>query len=429
MRSLRSLESPDSIPTRAGPDPRRIFLLRCLYFLGGLTGATWGRFSTIYFNKVLHFSPAQIGFIEAAMPATRLISTPIWGVIADIFQAKKRVYLLTSFIASSILLLQAFPAIATGFVPVLLINLGLSAFVASGVLDAHCLEYLAEFGQTRKYGTIRLWTAVSWGVGNLIMGYVTDHYAFWLNFLLFGTMSFIQLVSIYCIIPSDTLSQKRTKIKTKVDFTGSDNDTLEDPLLLRTSIQQTESFFEENKIEEKRKEIKVVVLEEEEEEEEEIEEDKVPSSELFRMLCAPSFLFFLFEVSVIGAAVGVVERLLFVYLQSDLDASTFLCGLTVLTTVIFELPIFIYTDYLLKNLGHDGMFIVAMLCYCVRAFGYTLLTKETVWWVIPLEALHGPTFALVSGERGGGGGGGRSSLFVFFFFFFLFVFVFFFFSN
>ena len=384
------------ITTSAGPDPRRIFLLRCLYFLGGLTGATWGRFSTIYFNKVLHFSPSQIGLIEAVMPATRLFFTPLWGVIADSFNAKKTVYLLTSFIASSILLLQAFPAIATGFVPVLLINTGLSAFVASGVLDAHCLEYLAEFGQTRKYGTIRLWTAVSWGVGNVIMGYVTDHYAFWLNFLLFGTMSFIQLVSIYCIIPSDTLSQKRTKIKTKDDGTGSDNDTLEDPLLLResiprTSIQQTESFFEENKVEEEMVE-----------EEEEIEEDKAPSSELFRMLCAPSFLFFLFEVSVIGAAVGVVERLLFVYLQSDLGASTFLCGLTVLTTVIFELPIFMYTDYLLKNLGHDGMFIVAMLCYCVRAFGYTLLTKETVWWVIPLEALHGPTFALVRGERGRG---------------------------
>ena len=50
-------------------------------------------------------------------------------------------------------------------------------------------------------------------------------------------------------------------------------------IFVETSIQQTESFFEENKIEEKRKEIKVVVLEEEEEEEEEIEEDKVPSSE------------------------------------------------------------------------------------------------------------------------------------------------------
>ena len=67
--------------------------------------------------------------------------------------------------------------------------------------------------------------------------------------------------------------------------------------------------------------------------------------------------------------IGVVERLLFVYLQRDLQASTFLCGLTVLVTVVFELPIFTYTDWLLTTLGKDIMFIVAMLAYVVRALG------------------------------------------------------------
>ena len=54
----------------AAPDPRHVFLLRVLYFLGGLSGATWGRFSTIYFNQSLHLSPTQIGAIEAVMPGS-----------------------------------------------------------------------------------------------------------------------------------------------------------------------------------------------------------------------------------------------------------------------------------------------------------------------------------------------------------------------
>jgi MFS-type transporter involved in bile tolerance (Atg22 family) len=73
------------------PDPKRLNLLKCIYFLGGLSGATWGRFSTIYFNQILHLTVQQIGFIEMVMPVVRLLTTPLWGVLADRCHAKKTV--------------------------------------------------------------------------------------------------------------------------------------------------------------------------------------------------------------------------------------------------------------------------------------------------------------------------------------------------
>jgi MFS family permease len=46
-------------------------------------------------------------------------------------------------------------------------------------------------------------------------------------------------------------------------------------------------------------------------------------------------------------------------------------------------------------MGHDALFMSAMLVYVVRAFGYTLLTPSSVHWVLLLEILHGITFACV----------------------------------
>jgi MFS family permease len=56
-------------------------------------------------------------------------------------------------------------------------------------------------------------------------------------------------------------------------------------------------------------------------------------------------------------------------------------------------PIFHYSQYLLKAMGHDALFMSAMLAYVIRAFGYTLLTPSSVQLVLLLEILHGITFA------------------------------------
>jgi MFS family permease len=90
---------------------------------------------------------------------------------------------------------------------------------------------------------------------------------------------------------------------------------------------------------------------------------------------------------------GVVERLLFIYLTGELQGSIFLCGLTVGVTVLLELPIFAWSERLIARFGDDAMILTAMSAYVVRVYGYTLLTADTRYYILPLELLHGITFA------------------------------------
>ena len=114
---------------------------------------------------------------------------------------------------------------------------------------------------------------------------------------------------------------------------------------------------------------------------------------LFNAILRPPVIFWLSQGVLIGAGTSLVDSFLFVYLQNDLKASTLLCGWTVGVTVLLELPIFFYSDYFLRTMGHDRLFILAMAAYVIRVFGYTFLTPNTINYIFALEILHGLTIS------------------------------------
>ena len=113
------------------------------------------------------------------------------------------------------------------------------------------------------------------------------------------------------------------------------------------------------------------------------------------LFCSPRICFLLFLIAVFGAGFGMVGRLLFVFLIDEFNASKLLCGLTVGATVIFEVPIFYYGKEILNFLGPATMMIIAMVSFIIRMFGYTLLTKSTLNYILLLELCHGLTFAMM----------------------------------
>ncbi len=318
--------------TEMTPDLRRhVFLLKCIYFFMALSGSTWGRFGTVYYYEK-GLSNYEIGILEGCIPAVQVFALPFWGIVADKIRSRKRVALFTSFVSASILMLLAFPSIARNYASILTITLAMSLFVSGGVLDAHTLDVLGK-KHMREYGRIRMWSSIAWGVGALVMGFVTDEVGFGLNFVLYGCFAVGNILILYKVIP------ERTQTEAAVRPAG------------------------------------------------------VRLSDLGLALVRPRMLFFLIEIALFGAGMSVVERLLFIYIREDLNGNTVLCGLTVLITVIFELPIFWYAQLLLKKLGHHGMFCVAMFAHTVRVFGYTLLTEDSRYWILCLEVMHGVTFA------------------------------------
>lgn len=101
---------------------------------------------------------------------------------------------------------------------------------------------------------------------------------------------------------------------------------------------------------------------------------------------------FFLNLTAIGAGFSMVEGMLFLLLR-ELQASTLLCGLSVVVTVLFELPIFSYASQLLQLLGIRRMILLGQAAWVVRAVFYANI--RVPWTVLLIEPLHGVTFALV----------------------------------
>uniref|UniRef100_A0A7S4JMA4 Major facilitator superfamily associated domain-containing protein n=1 Tax=Odontella aurita TaxID=265563 RepID=A0A7S4JMA4_9STRA len=329
-----------------GMDPGTSLLLKSLYFLEALAGSAWGRFGTVYYN-VHGLTPQQIGLMLGLMPAVRAFSQPLWGYAADRWRCRKAVYLITKCGSTVVVLMLALPAVYHSWIRMLLVTLSSAVFSSSGVLDAYTLDLLGKENRIR-YGRYRLWSSVSWGLGAVAMGSVTDRWGFEPNFAAFGVLSIVNVALVAWKIPDINMKAEDDRGE-EGDEEGDGGDI---PVANEAHI-----------------------------------------SDLFRLALRPRVAAFMIQVIVIGGGMATVERLLFLYLVNDLGSSTLLCGLSVLSNVIFELPIFWYAQHFMHILGRDGMFAVSMLCFVVRVYGYTLLTPSVRWLILPLEALHGVTFA------------------------------------
>jgi PPP family 3-phenylpropionic acid transporter len=345
----------ESSPPPPPPCPSRLLFFKTLYFLSGLSGATWGRFGVIFYNKIEHLSDEQIGILQGVMPLVGFLTMPFWGYVADrIIQSRKAVFLFCKGMATISLLSMA--AVRSSFYGTLACAVGMAAFRSSGVLDAHTLDFLGDKHRD-LYGTIRLWCAVSWGLGAVGMGWITDSFGFEWNFWLFATMMTIVLLVTWVGLPARSQSEQA-----RYDALNNSNNNDDSDEALDNSNDNDVDI-------------------------------RPRISTLIQSICRIPVVLWLFEVAVIGAGMSLVDAFLFVYLQNELGAPTKLCGYTVGVTVLFELPIFHYSKSLLRYWGHDWLFLVAMSAYSIRVLGYTMLTPATVYWILPLEVLHGITFA------------------------------------
>ncbi|CAE8727098.1 unnamed protein product [Polarella glacialis] len=101
---------------------------------------------------------------------------------------------------------------------------------------------------------------------------------------------------------------------------------------------------------------------------------------------------FFMNIVAIGAGFSMVEGMLFLLLR-EMKASTMLCGLSVVVTVVFELPIFSYAKSIVARLGTRNMILLGQAAWVVRALFYACMSVP--WTVLLIEPLHGVTFALV----------------------------------
>lgn len=99
----------------------------------------------------------------------------------------------------------------------------------------------------------------------------------------------------------------------------------------------------------------------------------------------PTIIVFFYIALVMGAATSIVENLLFLFMRQDLKASYTLCGVSVVITVLFEIPLFFVGKSLLAKVGVLKLLLIGMFCYISRVVCYTLI--DIPWTVLLIGKL------------------------------------------
>ena len=111
------------------------------------------------------------------------------------------------------------------------------------------------------------------------------------------------------------------------------------------------------------------------------------------LLKNPRVVLFLLAAWLIGMLMSVIENFLFWFIE-DLGGGQTIMGLSVLVMSVGEIPAFILSGHLISRIGYMATLCLTFICYAVRFVAYSFITIP--WTVLPVELLHGVTYALRS---------------------------------
>lgn len=184
------------------------YSLHALMFFYFAAGAVMFPYLTIYFSKTL--TPYQIGILMAIIPTAMLLLQPFWGWAADKWGIRRVLIIslsLTMTCAIGFLLVNSF----VGFFIVLSTY---AVFVASisSLIDSLVLSLRSD-----KYGSIRLWGSIGYGVGAFISGvFKSTLIGFW-SFVIHICLLVITLIIILSVSNNKVLETKSNISESKIE--------------------------------------------------------------------------------------------------------------------------------------------------------------------------------------------------------------------
>lgn len=111
-----------------------------------------------------------------------------------------------------------------------------------------------------------------------------------------------------------------------------------------------------------------------------------------KIFCTWKTVTFTFGVYMSGAFSGLLWTYEFWFL-TDLGSSQLLLGLVAgVQCLVAEVPIFFFSGWFVKKIGHFYCLIAALIAFALRMGLYSILHNP--WWVLSIDLLHGVTFAV-----------------------------------
>ncbi|GAB5355164.1 hypothetical protein AAMO2058_000182600 [Amorphochlora amoebiformis] len=387
---------------------------RWLYFTMFVIFSSVGRFMGVFLSD-RGLTNAEIGWVLGTRSVVIIFCGPLFSGLADYLQSEKKV--LSCLVPLSAAFYSLFWVVITPQGPFtshgsrLGVCWGIYTLTAvfltpvSPIVDGLTLKWLSSVGSSSAsgdmYGRERVWGAISWAIANLTLGIIMDYTGTWMMLVMMA----IGAISLTTVVSQGEwnipLEKKNSEIDLDIPEIGELEETEELNLELEgKDIQlQTTSYREvpSEGIEAIHSEVDVTTREGFETETKESEEKQGISClmrvrRVLKMACKnPEVVAFLVCVATMGMAMSLVEMFLFIFLTQSLGSSLLICGVSVVVTVMFEIPLFMISDSLFERFGVVPLIVIAQVAYAIRALGYTLF--DNPWLVLAVEPLHGVTYA------------------------------------
>lgn len=329
-------------------------------------------YAPVYY-EVMSMSKAQIGILTMMPNLCSFLIAPLFSIIGDIFHAHYELIIIciiaSTASTTATLLCKSFWQFCT----VVLVASIMRAPVSPNI-DALVISSLSK---KSRYGEMRLWGAISFGICSLIGGVITStpsegnpdgdsiqslRWLFFLHAFFFLATGFIVLWLIYAqtnppIVKSGDIEMTATTnpLTVSAPFTAPSTPDISTPI--------------------------------------EPEPPKVSIfTALYRVFSVhPSVGIFSLIVFLSGFGSGVIDAFLFLRLK-QLGGSGLVMGISRFITCAAEVPMFQIAGPLQQKYGTWPMLALTQFAFVVRFTYYSFLTIP--WAVLPCEVLHGLTFAV-----------------------------------
>lgn len=142
---------------------------RLFYFFWFVALGTAMPFVVLYYRQV-GLDEAQIGLLLALGGVMQIVAGPLWGLLADALRLRR----LLPLVVVGTLVPFALIGQAGAFAPIFALVLAQTLFSVpvSPLADSATLAALGE--QRERYGAIRVWGAVGWGISTVAAGWLVD---------------------------------------------------------------------------------------------------------------------------------------------------------------------------------------------------------------------------------------------------------------
>ena len=368
-----------------------------LYFYLFVWYAAQGRFSSLFLQE-RGLGETEIGTLLSLNSGVGLVVNPIGAFIADNLVRRGYVYgrevvvailsILTT-VAFSLHALPKFVQPQERFLCFVIIRLIYAACQGPiySVISGIVLKTLSDSGLSKEaFGQDRLFGAISWAIVSVLLGIAMDYQRSTdIMYTLVPITAGLLLVCIYFVtwdnsavgatptVAADGHAETACRCHSEdsavhVDSTGSGGEVSSDKAENILPLPEVSSSRCCDSVREMMQVLGLLF--------------GTSDRAMFTILCV-----------VLSMGTSIIEDLVFLYFRNGLGASYTLCGISVVVTVIVEVPVFHYSKYILTVCGRNTLLLLACFSYVTRVVGYTFVPNG--WWVLLLEPLHGVTYGCV----------------------------------